>query len=187
MLFILSGCETPMMLLNHNPEVIIKKKLDNSINENDFQKKIFVLRMVNDLSKAPTGAYLNDHYFFVNPVNQTYLLSQPGFVLFEKIADALKKQNAIVYRQYNQQEINSDLKYHACIVTLSVKDMEVHLWERKKEGTFYLAKAHALLSIHLPSGEHISSEDSVSAKVNESDDVFDVLANKFCDIIKTKI
>ena len=95
-----TGCKSPTIMLNHNPQLIMEGQIDTLTTTLNYNQKKIILEMVSDLSTAPTGSYLNDYHGRISPVVQTFLISKPGYVLFESIAESLKKHNAIVYRQY---------------------------------------------------------------------------------------
>lgn len=186
----LNACATPNIMINHNPEELMKIEADIPPEPLDFHKKSVMLVFVADKVTAPTGAYIDDYYSEVNPVEQSYVIPEPGHVLFEKIADSLKEQNASVYRKYSPDTLaSSRIEADQKIIALTIDDLEFHMWKTKKEGTYYLGRADISYTINSASGNGIEYQDTVSvkSKVSDRDDVFKRLAQKFVYTIAEKI
>lgn len=195
---ILSGCITPNIMLNHHPESLSKIPIDSTMQNHDFTGKEIILTMDYDLTTQPIGAYFYDSHFNTfnafsepsrgNSVLESYVMSKPGYVLFEKIADVLRKQHATIYRRYFQKiPLIQSSKNAALSILIGFNDVEFHLWVMEKKDPVYLARA--MITWSFDNAAKTGSPDTVTiqSKVNTQEDIFEKIAQKFSAVLYYKL
>jgi hypothetical protein len=186
----LIGCSTPMIMLNHHPETLVKLSVDTTFAKVDFNARTIVLEMREDSVTQPIGAYLDEEYSSINSVEQSYVLPDPAHVLFEKLADQLKASNAVVYRSYlpGGQMVGPSVP-DAVAVGFGVKDMEYHRWDSriKGVGAFNISRANVSLSISKGATPVMNDTMTVSVKVKDTVDPFNAMAQKLVPVIYSKL
>ncbi len=178
------GCSTPKMLMHHHPDEIIVRRVDPTFIESDFNGRTIVLSLVNDLSMQPVGAYLDNDFNNINPVEQSYTMSNPGHVVFEKFAESLKNHNASVYRSYSSNDDVSSLEKGSFDkVEISISNVEFYFWDKKlknpDESSFYLSKVEVILTVN----GWTDRPRTIISKVHSEDDVFVASAEQLSKIL----
>ncbi len=130
----------------------------------------FALTLLADRSVQPLGGFMDRRGRRVSPVTQTYLISQPGWVLFEAVARALEDQGARVHRIYGPQMAPTSVP----TVALTVEHLEVHVWRDRKD-THNLGRA--MITWSGASGQSATTE--LRIKVRDYEDPIDALARQF--------
>jgi hypothetical protein len=173
--FLMAGCATPTIMLNHSPQKLMILPVDSIIPPPsiDLQHRNIILTFSNDGVTQPIGAYLDDYNGEFTKVVQTYTISNPGHVLFESISRYLSKANATVFNQYCNYIVNPNTPKDAQKVDISVTQLEMHYW-RSKQGDFYLA--HGQVTCSIDAGPVISIQ--AEARALSSLDIFDALSAK---------
>ena len=125
--WLLCGCGTaPVILPSHAAVRSQFIPTGQTVPSTPFELgRPLLLVMGPDTSLAPTGA---DHRADGNgPFSHTLVVSQPGYVVFEAVADALERRGAKVRRQYHAyQPLPASLSGEHQVVTLSVEHLELH-------------------------------------------------------------
>lgn len=161
---LLFACAVPMILPNHDPELLLTSPIP-SVATPSFAGMTLVLELDADRSLAPTGAMLDDLHHAITPVQQSYLVSQPGWVLFEALADSLAASGATVYRRYGHNNAPAP-RAAVTVVGMTVDAFEFHVW-RTEHSRHHLLRARIDWRVPGQSGS-----DTIVARVAEGDDVF---------------
>lgn len=162
---LLVGCATPMVLPTHHAVDLLKSTLDGAPPPS-FAGRTVLLSFEGDKSVVPVGALLDDYHRGITPAIQTYVMPQPGLVLFESLAASLEDAGARVYRAYPDPIYQPDAIADAVRVGFSVTSLEVHRW-RTRDGDFLLLGADVVWNM----GSHRQS-DRVMTRVPVDRDVF---------------
>jgi hypothetical protein len=139
---LLGGCAHKQILPGHDPEALWLLPDQTRMPKPDYQGKVILLRLVGDMTRQPVGAYIDFNYDNLTPVEQSYVIPNAGFVLFERMADTLAEQNATVYREYpSGRKANPTDLAGAIEIKVRVDDMEFHYYRTLEAGDYYLARA----------------------------------------------
>jgi hypothetical protein len=141
----LGGCASFSIMPNHGPEALLEQvPLTQPAGGGSFGKRRILIELAADLAVAPAGAYLDDINDHITPVNLSYVVPQPGMVLYEKIADALARRDAVVLRSYEPWGAPRAADAATTRVSVLLRDFELHMWRRAQPGEpgpLFLARA----------------------------------------------
>lgn len=182
------GCATPDVMHNHAPQILMDEPVSRAPRGADFSGRVLVLEMGTDYTIAPTGAYLDDFYHMVTPVEQTYLISKPGHVLFDKIVEGLDDSNAEAHRRYQSGHDrpggqNPDLE---TAVRLTFTDFEMHQWKTMKKEYWLLLRVEIRSKIRTAAGTS-SDTTTIRVKVPADTDIFEVAAQHYCRYLAAQL
>ena len=105
--WLLAGCATPMLLPTHHASELLEAPL-GAVDPPSFVGNTILLRFEGDESVVPLGALLDDFHRDLTPATQSYVMSEPGRVLFESLAARLADAGAEVFRAYPEPAIRPD-------------------------------------------------------------------------------
>ena len=144
-----------------------------------FEGKSVILVYDGDTSLVPIGGMLDDLHRAVTPVQQSYMMPEPGYVLYESLASALADRGAKVERRYDVAR--SAEPKGAVVVGLLLRDIEVHHW-RTKDAEFDLMRAQVRWTI---AGQ--STDEVVTTKVAPNRDVFAACAGQLATSLRGRM
>lgn len=175
-----AGCSHKQIMPGHNPQALWELPDQVRIPKPDYQGKVVLLQLVGDMTRQPIGAYIDFNYDNVTPIEQSYVVPNAGFVLFERIADTLAEQNARVYREYpaGRKADPTDLA-GAIVVKLRVDDMEFHYWRTVEEGDYYLGRAALSYIVEEPGKDKKKARVMLRGKTTSSNCMFQHLSRMF--------
>jgi len=186
-LIICYACSAKLVLPTHNPKLLMKLQTDSALTLPTFGNKEIIIQMEGDLTVCPTGTYLQNYDNSINPVMQTYITEKPGYVLLEKIAEVLERQNMHVYRLYTlDKPLPANLK-NLKILRLRFDDFEMHVYRIKNEGEYFLGRADVSFEILQQEGAKVSKQIRVRAKTSINKDIFTELAGQFVTRISNEL
>jgi hypothetical protein len=178
MLALLAACAVPMLLESHDPVALLEGAMAPEGGPS-FEGKSVVLVYEGDTSLVPIGGMLDDLHRAVTPVQQSYLMPEPGYVLYESLARALAERGAKVERRYDVARTAEPTG--ATVVGLLLRDIELHHW-RTREGEFHLMRAQVRWTL---AGQ--TADDVVTTKVAPSRDVFAACAGQLATSLRGRL
>lgn len=181
-----AGCAVPLMLSSHHPDAILAAPVSpDAPPEPAFAGSAFVLRFDGDLSVTPVGAMLDDPRAAVTATQQTFVLPEPGLVLFEALATELEREQATVYRSYGPV---SAVPSGAVVLGVRVDAIEFHHW-RTSDGEFHLVGAAVTwqLGAEGTPADAPAQSDVVRAKVPPTRDAFAAAAVELAASLRRRL
>jgi hypothetical protein len=169
MMLLLLACMVPMILPSHHAIELLEAPI-GAEGQTSFAGRSVHVSFGGDHSLAPVGAMFDDLNAAINPVQQTYLMSQPGLALFEALSSAIERGGGSVSRDYGWSM--APTPEGATLVVVEVDEMELHRW-RTESGDVLLARAKVSWTI----GGVVSS-NVATARVAAQDDAVAALANQ---------
>lgn len=167
----------PIVMLNHDPFNLMKMEESKTVDLINFQNDSIIMVFDSDRTTGPTGCLIDTK--FPKNIEQTFLTSKPGYILFENICEAMEINNMVVYRAYNRNFIDKNIK----TLHLRLDDFEFHQYLTKDDKLYSIAR----VNISLWSLEKSENNFTITAKTLSSNDIFSVLANLITKNIQTKI
>ncbi|MBU1220689.1 hypothetical protein KKF34_17320 [Myxococcota bacterium] len=177
------SCSTPTIMPNHNPGKLNNLKLSVPAVERISSKSV-ILYLEVDRTTSPIGAWLDDSDDQITPVMKTFVMANPGMVMFEKTALQLEKSGLKVYRLYNDQTyIPAAIKNNSILIKMTIENMEFHVRRTTDLKVYHLGRADISYKVQKNS-KVFQGKTSVKGKTTENHDIFEVLAFHFCNTVK---
>ena len=124
-ILVLTSCGIHHSMPNHLPEKLASINETRLPGKFSFAKRPFILIITEDLTTQPVGGYFSN-----SVMGSNYVISKPGYVLFEKIADSFKRHGAVVKRVYdNRIPEGAERLPGTTVIFISVKHVEFHKWK----------------------------------------------------------
>ena len=83
----------PIVMLNHDPFNLMKMEESKTVDLINFQNDSIIMVFDSDRTTGPTGCLIDTK--FPKNIEQTFLTSKPGYILFENICEAMEINNKI--------------------------------------------------------------------------------------------
>lgn len=168
-LLLFGACHTPMLLSGHHPRALAELPETAMPPQLPTIEGSYAVTLVRDDTLSPIGGHLDDHHKNINPVQQSYVLAQPGHVVAEGFAEALRGAGATVYRSYGPVVPAPE---GVVVIALEVDHLEVHTWTTKDEGTLQLARGLVFASVDGAPPRRVDA----SVRIGSQGDVIEALA-----------
>lgn len=179
LILFLTHCKAPGVMPNHafTYQTLKTYPVDSTVYTSDFTNKTIILEVYETTIINPIGSYLNDNYSADgNPIEQTLVLDKPGYVLYEKIAQELTNSNATICRKYFQDALIPEGSCpNSHVIKISVKELEVHIHEKKSKEVFSTGRTRINFKIDDKKIQTIE----LSTKIKTKEDIFAHLAKQF--------
>ncbi len=176
----LTSCSTPMVTSKHSLGELIDLEVATDNKTCNFNNMAFNIKYAGDAILTPHGCNVDKtRERIVNKVEQTYNVPQPGYLLFNKIADVFKDGSATVYRQYTNHPVFMPGTEGVASIELFFQDFEFHTYRVKKDKEEFILSRAVINFNYSDNNKNISDKIEVEAKVRGNEDVFLVLAQQF--------
>ncbi len=142
----------------------------------NFAGKKFILRYQGDLSEQPVGSFTDENLGgTVNSIHQSYVVSNPGHVVFNKCAEAIMVGNGVIQKDFLPKK-GKTYDPSMIVVDFLIQETELHRIKKHNKEDILLGRVKISYVVH-QSGSEKKGEVEATVRTSHTKDVFELLAN----------